>query len=1177
MTTRLEIGDSIGESVIEQRLGHGGFGAVYRVRAASGEVRALKVAHEPAEAMNTVELGLLHNEIEAMLRLRHRSLVQTHGYGYLPDGRLYLEMELVQGLSLIDHIDRLERLDPVEALAIVERVAQVMGYCHEHGVLHLDLKPDNIVITDRHGPDLKVLDFGVARLARAWREGERVIAGTPAYMAPESFADVPRHPSMDVYALGVTLHVMLTGELAYGEQGVTALIEDKVAGPPPLSSPTWQELSPGLQSLVRSMLAVDPHDRPTMKGLRVAARKLMYSALSGGRGASTEVTNPSPSQPIHVTELYGRDTELATLRRRWDRAQREACSPTLVLGPQGVGKSALLERFLAEHGEPPTLIADGRCRESGDLVPFASLREAAGRLGEALRSLPHWRALARELRDALGPLEGVLIALVPEALPREARASVELPVRPGPEAVAQAIHGLLEVVARRHPLVLLLEDVQWAGVGARRVMQHLASMPVRGALVLMSARERPDWAAGVDAIELSSLAAADNEALLQALLTTNDFTVIGRLLREVPPLATGIPVATVQITADLQLQNCVRRLPGGGVEIDEARLRAYVPPATVAEVLRRRLERLDRRSREVLGVGALIGRSFEREDIVGTELYGLYEVQAALLQAQDLGLARVRGHRCWLAHDALVRSLASQWEPAQARMIHAKLAAQLERRGKDPGRRAHHLEHADEPLAAARVHLVAAHHADGLHDLGGAQLHFRRTIELGQGLPVGPERTGLLRESTFEYARVAGALGHLDEAFGVVQQAATALAADEGGRAEDYAIDSAFARLHYLRGDMESAVQLALRCLKKAGDDRRTRRYRVLPANLVGRTLYVRGRYGEAAVALQRGCELAAAESESMELCHSLGMLGLSLGYTGALTEAKVHLGRAARLADELGDPVRQVAAACYAAIGAEQAYDWDQGVIRSAQALAAAQRHEIDGLYLYLSFLVAGRHQFHVGQLTRSRLLLEHTIELARRQGLATGLGWAHAFLGDVALVQGLYDEALATYDEGLVVGRADEYAMTLNLAGRAHVRALVSDDRAGVDADVAQALQRAAAVDNLAIQPQVLLRHAEALTGLGDEAAASARRRQATAVFERLGVEPVDWWPRRPAGTPVSPSPSSADRPQAAAAVEPARLQPGGAVSSADLLRRVTLKLTEQARALQGLQARPGGMKPG
>ena len=136
MLARLQPGDRIGDATIEEALGEGGFACVYRARTDDGRPRAIKVAHEATEAMATTELGLLQNEIEAMLGLRHPSLVQTHGYGYLPDGRLYLVMDLVSGVTLIDHVEKHDRLDLAEALAILERVADAMAYCHEHGVLH---------------------------------------------------------------------------------------------------------------------------------------------------------------------------------------------------------------------------------------------------------------------------------------------------------------------------------------------------------------------------------------------------------------------------------------------------------------------------------------------------------------------------------------------------------------------------------------------------------------------------------------------------------------------------------------------------------------------------------------------------------------------------------------------------------------------------------------------------------------------------------------------------------------------------------------------------------------------------------------------------------------------------------------------------------------------------------
>ena len=1240
MQRRLEIGDRIGQATIEQALGEGGFARVYRARTDTGQVCAIKVAHEATEVMSTAELGLLQNEIEAVLRLRHPGLVRIHGYGYLDDGRLYLVMDLVDGEALIDHIDGRGRLDPAEALAMLERIAEVMAYCHEHGVLHLDLKPENILVTDRHGPTIKVLDFGVARLARAGRGEQRVIAGTPAYMAPECFGDTARQPSMDVYALGVLLHVMITGQLAFGEGGVTTQIDVKQHGPPTLDPAAWEGAPPGLPQLLRSMLAVVPEERPTMAAVCRAARRLYYLALSeeaaGGQetvGVPSEDTGMLPSQPIAIGQLYGRATELAALHERWDAARRGTCGATLVLGAQGTGKSALIDRFLEQvRADPPPggapswsasmiaggstlrglatpagttlrtaaayaaaqgstprsevapLVAYGRCRESGDLVPFGVIREAAGQLGEKLRALPYWRRLARDLRRRLGSLEGVLISLVPEAQPSGVAPVMSPLSKPGAEVVGRAVATLLEVVTRERPVILVVEDLQWAGAGVHAVLEQVARTALPGVLLLLSARGRPAWARDQAAIELRNLRPADNDALLRALLATDDVAVLQRLQQHVPVLAAGIPLATVQVAADLQLQGCVQRGRDGSVALDDERLRAYVPPATVAEVLERRLERLSDGARRVLATAALQGRLFEVDDLIETGPFEPSAVQAAVLDAHALGLVHVDGRRVWLAHDSLVTRLAASCPPDRAREIHARIAARMARMAGPPGPQAHHLERAGKPAEAVRIHLQAARHADVLHDLAGAARHFRRVIELAEALPVGPRRVAVMREAIFEYARLAGALGAVDEAFAVVDQGAAALARragtdaapDDGGsgRAEDYAIDSAYARLHYLRGELGPAVELSRRCLARAGDDPRSRRYRVLPTNLVGRALYLGGRFGEAAVALARGCELAAAEVEHVELCHSLGMLGLSLGQTGVLGEARAYLERSARLADELGDPVRRLAALCYEAIAAELTHDWETGVIRSADALAFASEHGIDGLYHTVAMMFAGRHQFHVGRLDRARLLLEHAIERSRRQRQRLGRGWAHVFLGDVAFVQGRHDEAGRCYDEAVRIGHDDEYTRALGQLGRVHVRALGGCDPARVHAECADALRRLEAVDNLASQPHALLRWADAAEALQGRAAARPLRERAQAAFERLGIAAVDWWPQPPVTAEMVGSRRAYWRSRQRPVDVIGQVRP---VLSEALLLRISRTLSDEARTLRGMPQRLVRRAPG
>ena len=1159
--------------IIEQVIGEGGFACVYETRTAQGEPLAIKVAHEATQAMPTTGLRLLNNEIEALLRLRHPSLVKTHGYGFLPDGRLYLVMELVSGATLLRHLEEHDRLDPTEALSIIARVAEVMAYCHAQGVLHLDLKPENILITDRHAPSIKVLDFGVARLARAGRGELRVIAGTVAYMAPECFGHAELHPSMDVYALGVMLYEMLTGKLPYGTSGgLETQIRHKIIEPPVLDIPSLANTPQQVIDLVRAMLAVDPEARPPMALLASEAQRLYFTALSGdgaalsGDGVAKRTMLPS-SRPVETTELFGRQAALSALCERWALARESRTCATLILGSQGTGKSTLIDHFLEHHAEGEPLVAYGRCRESGDLLPFGVIREAAGHLGERLRAQPQWHRLARAAREALGPLEGVIIGLVPEAQPEGTVPVVEPATRPSVEAVTRAVLVMLEVVAKERPVLLVIEDLQWAHP---EVLSVLAAGSVRshpGVMLLLSSREPPSWTGQAHVIELGNLEATDNRALLRALLTTDDLSVLPRLQQYVPVLSSGIPMAAASVIADLQLRRCVHRQPDGTVLLDEPRLQAYVPPWNVVELLEQRLTRLDPVVRRVLAAGALCGRTFEFEELLGLvslDLFGADDIDRAMIDAHALGLLQRDGRQCSLAHDVLAERLAAEWDDTTARQLHAAIAEQLRAIAGPPSRLAHHLERAGHLSRAAGAHRQAAWYADALYELADAARHFRRVIELSSEVPDHEHRIELLHEAIGEYARVAGALGIVEEAFAVVRGAAATLA--ELGIEDDATIDSAFARLHYLRGEMEPAMALSQRCLARTEDTLDLARIRVLPANLVGRALYMAGRIGEAVATLTRGCELAAAQSESVELCHSLGVLGLSLGFMGNLEEARTHLQQSSQMADELGDPVRQVAALCYGALGAECMHDWRTGVLRSTEALAMVEQQGIDGLYRTLALLCAGRHQFHVGHLQRARLLLEHAIECSRRQGLIAGQRWVQPCLGDVSFVKGNFDEALRTYEQGLRETHDDQYARAMCLMGCAHVWGVTHADPERVHAYAQQALDNLEAMDNVAARAHALCRYADAVDALEGPVAALPIAERARRVFERLGIEPVDWWPAPPesAHAPHGPAAYWKSRAYASRPPEP-ELPSAEPSSSAAVLHQITQKMVAESRILE------------
>ncbi len=259
---------------IEQLLGRGGMGAVYRARDMRlDRLVALKVVR--AELLNDPEARKrFRREAQIVARLQHPSIVAVYDYGTFPDGGAYLVMELVRGEDLRHVLQREGRLDTAESMQILTAVCAAIGVAHREGVLHRDLKPENILLPSGGGP-AKVLDFGVAKLvgdgqAKEHGEGRAeaqtaltaagMIVGTPAYMAPEQFHAVEADARTDVFSLGVLAYEMLSGELPFGRGTLADVVLSQSRGVPPMPS---ELVPPEAERAIRCALDADPDRRPT--------------------------------------------------------------------------------------------------------------------------------------------------------------------------------------------------------------------------------------------------------------------------------------------------------------------------------------------------------------------------------------------------------------------------------------------------------------------------------------------------------------------------------------------------------------------------------------------------------------------------------------------------------------------------------------------------------------------------------------------------------------------------------------------------------------------------------------------------------------------------------------------------------------------------------------------------
>ena len=258
--------------VIKRKIGEGGFGAVFEgTQVATERPVALKVLH-PQSVSDPTVVARFRREAEACSKLRSPHTVVIYDFDQTEDGVLYLAMELVRGKSLQDIQRSLGTIPFDRCLGILDQVAEALGEAHDQGIVHRDMKPENIMVEERDGQDfVKVLDFGIAKIVSGdtAKMGPALTAigqtvGTLEFMSPEQLRGKPLDGRSDIYALGMVTYEMLTGELPFKKtKNATEIIQFHLqeAPPPPSSLKAEVEIPAAVDELVQKMCAKAREDR----------------------------------------------------------------------------------------------------------------------------------------------------------------------------------------------------------------------------------------------------------------------------------------------------------------------------------------------------------------------------------------------------------------------------------------------------------------------------------------------------------------------------------------------------------------------------------------------------------------------------------------------------------------------------------------------------------------------------------------------------------------------------------------------------------------------------------------------------------------------------------------------------------------------------------------------------
>jgi hypothetical protein len=803
--------------LIRRRLGAGGAGVVYE---AYDRERRERVALKTLLRSSQASIYRFKQEFRTLAGVAHPNLVSLYEL-IATDETWFFTMELIDGVSFLDHVrpPNGTAANVGRVRAAVGQLARGLAVLHGTGRLHRDLKPSNVLVT-RSGR-VVILDFGIASEFGTVDDG---LCGTVAYMSPEQFLGEAATGACDWYAVGTMMYEALVGQLPFAGDSVR-ILTSKVLGEFDAPDALASSAPPDLAALTLALLDRSPVARPTseevMRRLGVVARPERRSARRAFADGGALV-----GRGDHMEAL---EAAFATVRD----AQHHVS--IYVHGPSGIGKSRLVEQFASGVARTDdAVVLSGKCyaRES---VPNKALDGVIDALSRYLRGvdaeevvslMPDDMAPLLRLFPMLERVEAIADGAHPESMIGDAR---ELRRR----GVA-ALRELLRALARRRPLVLAIDDLQWADTASANLLDDLVAVPDAPPLLLIASfrteelRSHPYLQRAIGRVD----EVGHRELRLDRLTTAESLTLTRRLLERAGTPAdvvtrialesAGVPFLIEQLT---QYVGHV----GGPVPVEGIRLRDMFDAS---------IRQMPPGARELLAVLTVAvspidaGAACEAAGCPNNER----ELASALLAAQLVrtsGVAGATPEKIELYHDRIRETLAATLDTGATRKIHRRLAEALTlRRIDDPEALYMHFAAAGDASRAAGHAARAAERAAATLAFARAAFFYREALALGA--PDAPDRARLT-------AGLAEALANDGRPADAAREFLAAAAASAGALALDYRRRAAEQLL--MGGHTDEGLRVMEGLLRTVGLELPSKEWRVLVSFLRRRAmLRMRGR-----------------------------------------------------------------------------------------------------------------------------------------------------------------------------------------------------------------------------------------------------------------------------------------------------------------------------------------------
>ncbi len=644
---------------LQDKLGQGGMGVVYRATdRLTGSTIALKQVQVPAEYLQfmsrpseTISHSLqtaLGREFQTLATLRHPNIISVLDYGFVQTETgpqpFYTMTYLPEAETLLDAG---KELSINEKLDLVQQTLQGLAYLHRRGILHRDMKPENVLVVDGQ---VRILDFGLALSQREARK-EDAPSGSSAYLAPELWEDGSPGIASDLYALGVMAFELLGGQHPFGtlDHGFVDRVLDAA---PDLD---LMGVNDDLCQVIAKLLAKSPDARYHHAG---EVQATLHSAQGQQVPPETSLIRESFLQ---AAAFVGRKTELDQLTEALEQTVAEQSPVWLIGGESGVGKTRLADEVRIQAMLQGLTILRGQSVEGGSL-PFQLWREPVRRLLLMHPDIPDLQAGI--LKDIVPDMDGLLDRGVVDAPKLDGRAYQQRLIL----AILDLFRNLSE------PVLLLLEDLQWAGESLAVLQQMLKVIEqFPGVMVLGNYRhdERPDLPeelSGAQTLILERLEETEVAKLSQAMLgeVASSPHIVSLLTQETE----GNTFFIVEVMRALAEE------AGQLDEIGRMTLPEGVFTGGMARLMRRRIQKVAVVDQALLQLAAVVGRQLDVA-VLGV-LAPDKNIPAWQHRVGDAAVLSVRDDQWEFAHDKLRETLLDELTREEQRELHRQVAEALE-------------------------------------------------------------------------------------------------------------------------------------------------------------------------------------------------------------------------------------------------------------------------------------------------------------------------------------------------------------------------------------------------------------------------------------------------------------------------------------------------------------------